>query len=128
MSWLQILMLIRKLDIRALLDYPTDLRNVEGVRLWLVAVSDALDTLADFTDTVIDDQLIGYLKTVVNDAEMFSSLYDIVLMIVDGKEDAKVRTDVYIFSDQYSFDPTIIFTIIQVIVMIVNCIKKRRNG
>ena len=128
MSWLQILMLIRKLDIRALLDYPTDLRNVEGVRLWLVAVSDALDTLADFTDTVIDDQLIGYLKTVVNDVEMFSSLYDIVLMIVDGKEDAKVRTDVYIFSDQYSFDPTIIFTIIQVIVMIVNCIKKRRNG
>jgi len=126
MSFVELLLLLRKVPIRDLLNYPDDLRDEVDVRRWLVAVCEAGDILAELTDTTIDDAVIDAFRSVVSDAQAFSVIYTIILDIfyTDDKMDlVKIGKA----ADAVGIAPALIIAIVQLVVMILKFIKDRKG-
>lgn len=130
MSWLQLLLLIRRLPIRELLAYPTDIRDQAAVRNWLVSVSAAFKVLADMTSTTIDDQLVNGLNVILADEENFTAVYTLVLMLIDGfsENDKEFQERLTYAAGVYKFNPMLIIGIVQLVVTLLKFIRERRNG
>ena len=129
MSFLQLLLLLRRLPFRDLLDYPDDLKDVEGVRRWLLAVTNAGGVLADLTDTSIDDDIVDALEEVLANKEAFTVVYNLVLSLFDDplfEGDIKFKDDCTEASSLTGFSPTMIIAIIQVVIMLLKFIRDRR--
>lgn len=133
MSFLQLLLLLRKLPFRDLLDYPDDLRDEQGVRRWLVAVSKAGVVLSDLTDTTIDDAVVDGFKEVVENEEAFATIYGLILNIFAHEDDGYVDDYFVAYEDTQEtatltgFSPTLIIAIVQLVVMLLKFIRDRRN-
>lgn len=131
MSFLQLLLFLRKLPFRDLLDYPDDLRDSEGVRRWLVAVGETGVALSDLTDTQIDDAVVNGFTEIVNNEETFDTIYGLILNIFDYEEEGGVfrvyATDTAKTTELTGFSPALIMAIIQLVVMLLKFIRERRN-
>ena len=131
MSWIQLLLLFRRLPIRDLLNYPDDLTNVESVRLWLLAVTDAGGILTELTDTTIDDYIVDALRDVLRDKESFDDVYGLILLVFNLKiEDDSMafKSHAYEISTRIGFSPAIIIAIVQVVIMLLKFIRERRES
>ena len=130
MSWIQLLLLFRRLPIRDLLNYPDDLTNVESVRLWLLAVTDAGGILTELTDTTVDDYIVDALEDVLQDKQSFDAVYKLILSVFNREieENSNVfRSEARDISTRIGFSPAIIIAIVQVVIMLLKFIREKRN-
>lgn len=130
MSFLQLLLLLRRLPFRDLLDYPDNLEDVESVRLWLLAVTEAGEVLANLTDTSIDDDIVDALAEVLTNKEAFNVVYGLIIDLFHGKifeNDKEFKDGCVEASDHTCFSPTMIIAIIQVVIMLLKFIRERRD-
>ena len=112
MKLLQLLSLLQRLPIRALLNVPNDFRDVKQLQPWVLAVIDTIQVLAEYTDTEIDDRALLYVEEILSDLEVWQ--------IVDKLISRIQPTDV----QQAAFNPMWILFIIQVLQML---LKMRRD-
>ena len=89
---IEILALLRKLEIKKITDLP-DMENPAEVRAWLLTVLAAADLLADYTAMTLDDDLVAQATLLIQDEQAWASLYSIISFVYDllgGKDDDEV--------------------------------------
>jgi len=74
MKLLQLLNIVRRIPIRALMDTPDDFRDMKQVRPWAMAVVDTLQVLAEYSVTELDDQALAFVEQVLSNAEVWDAL------------------------------------------------------
>ena len=133
MSFLQLIALFRRLDVRALLAFPDDIADGDAVRAWLTALLGAGEVLAEQTGTEVDDEIVVALAEILADDEAWETIHGLVVDIVttdavvqyedgsygsivgevdlDGVEEA---------ADISGFSPTLILAIVQAVGILLN--------
>lgn len=73
---------------------PPDVDDEKAFREYCRSILKTLEQLAKLTPTQIDDQIVGALRTVVNEDMYWSAFYEIIVQLFgDGVFDSKQLTD-----------------------------------
>ena len=128
MSIVKLLILIRSLPIKELLDFPV-LRDSVDTRRYVHAVASALSVFAEKTATKFDDEVVLAVQSVVDNVEAWNALHGIfITLLLDEQYDAGEAPGcpdcVRELSERVGFNPMIILTIIQAIVTLLKFCKK----
>jgi nicotinic acid phosphoribosyltransferase len=111
---------------------PPDVNNESAFRAWCGTVVDMLIELAALTDTLLDDQVVAKLRTILSVDAYWQVLYTLIKAAMeyvrpDDEELLVGSPDVQSVADEVKINPLVIITIIKTIVDIYNWWKNRRS-
>jgi hypothetical protein len=110
---------------------PPDVNNESAFRAWCGTVVDMLIELAALTDTLLDDQVVAKLRTILSVDAYWQVLYTLIKAAMeyvrpDDEELLVGSPDVQLVADEVKINPLVIITIIKTIVDLYNWWKNRR--
>lgn len=125
MSFLKLLRLLVKLNLRRLFDLPAVQDSAE-TREWCRALADAGDVLADLTVIEADDQAVAALRAIVDSDAAWEKIHQLLLAFVGERPPVVGDDRVNAVGAIVGFDPVLIFTIVQTLLAIWKWLKERR--
>ena len=111
---------------------PPDVDDEAAFRAWCGTVADMLTELAALTDTLLDDQVVAKLRTILSVDAYWTVLYTLIKAAMeyvrpDDEELLVGSPDVQLVADEVKINPLVIITIVKTIVDIYNWWKNRKG-
>jgi len=103
---------------------PPPIEQEAELRAWVRSVFEMADELADMSATPVDDQLVQVALKLVNDDEIWSLAYQMLVAIVTD-DDNKVGASFNQLTSKAGIDPLTIMALIKMIAEIIQQFRRR---
>lgn len=107
-----------------------DWEDAEAVRRWVLEELIApLNTLADLTNTQIDDAMVAGLERFASNQELWMMFYGLVIDLLDGEEGAlpgEGNPRINRLADEAEMDPATIIMIISAVIQLIQMWRNRK--
>ncbi len=126
----KLLALLRKLEIRKLLDFPEDLTDSKACHRWVLALVDSAGALAELSDVELDDEVVNAVRSVVENVDAWNVIHALFVSVVNDESSVNdvvsVAPSTVVDGERYGFNPMIIMAIIQAVSLLLRLLKSRR--
>jgi len=131
MRLLQLLSLLRRVPVRDLINFPSDLSDSEDVRRWVMAAIETGVVLAERTVIEIDDTILDFAADLVDRNDSWALIHGVVLAVMEGRFTAEHSVECAEELQEVTecaFNPMMIFAIIQAVQAGIKILKALRDA